>query len=435
MPAITLRSFPRAILHIDGDSFFASCETALNPKLKGLPVVTGAERGIASSMSYEAKARGVTRGMRLSEIKRVCPGVIILPSDYETYSLFSVRMYEIVRRYTSAVEEYSIDECFAELTGLRRPLKMPYHKIAEKIKHDLDTELGMTFSVGLAPTKVLAKAASKWKKPNGLTVIPGYNAHLYLAELPLEKIWGIGPNTTAYLNQEGLHTALDLAQKDEDWVKARLTKPFYEIWQELRGNSVLDLNLLPHDDYQSISKTRTFTPPSAKKDYVFSQLSKNIENACIKARRHQLTAREFFFFVKTQEFRYSGLEIKLPTATAVPNEIITLAAKYFSQIYRPKTLYRATGITLLKLSGEKSCQLDLFGQAAKNEKLLSIFNNVDKLSAKYGKHTVFLGVSLEAMVGNQHDGGRGLQARRKTELFRGENKRQRLDIPLFGQVT
>ncbi len=97
---LAIRSFPRAIVHIDGDAFFASCEQAKHPTLQGKPVVTGKERGIAASMSYEAKARGVTRGLPIHEIRRVCPEAIILPSDYETYGLFSLRMYEIVRRYT-----------------------------------------------------------------------------------------------------------------------------------------------------------------------------------------------------------------------------------------------------------------------------------------------------------------------------------------------
>jgi DNA polymerase-4/DNA polymerase V len=162
---LTIRGFPRAILHIDGDAFFASCEQARNPLLKGKPVVTGKERGIAASMSYEAKAKGVTRGMPLWQIKKICFGVILLPSDYETYSLLSKRFYAIVRRYTPQVEEYSIDECFADLTGLRRPLRMSYDEMAESIKRDLDTELGFTFPVGLGPNKVLAKVGSSGKNP------------------------------------------------------------------------------------------------------------------------------------------------------------------------------------------------------------------------------------------------------------------------------
>ena len=180
----TLHSFPRAVIHVDGDAFFASCEQARDPQLQGKPVITGKERGIAASMSYEAKAHGATRGMRVSEIKRLCPDAIILPSDYETYSLLSQRLVAIVRRYTPDVEEYSIDEVFADLTGLRRPLRMSYGEMAAAIQHELDTELGFTFSVGLAPNKVLAKIASKWKKPSGLTAIPGQDIHLFLKDLP-----------------------------------------------------------------------------------------------------------------------------------------------------------------------------------------------------------------------------------------------------------
>ena len=155
---LSINSFGRAILHIDGDAFFAACEQSRDPSLKGKPVITGKERGIAASMSYEAKAMGVKRGMRLFEIKKICPAAILLPSDYETYSLLSKRFYTIVRRYTPEIEEYGIDECFADITGLRRPLRMSYPKIAEKIKEDLDKELGFTFSVGLGPNKTIAKS-------------------------------------------------------------------------------------------------------------------------------------------------------------------------------------------------------------------------------------------------------------------------------------
>src|SRR5712691_4737467 len=223
---LTLSDFPKAILHIDGDAFFASCEQSLEPKLKGRPVVTGKERNIVASMSYEAKQRGVTRGMALQEVRKLCPDVVVLPSDYETYSLLSKRFFDIVRRYTSAVEEYSIDECFADLTGLRRPLRMSYLKIAERIKKELDAELGFTFSVGLAPNKVVAKIASKWQKPSGLTAIPGRELHRYLAKLPVQNVWGIGPNTTALLRKHGIETALQFAQKPEPWVKKYLSKPF-----------------------------------------------------------------------------------------------------------------------------------------------------------------------------------------------------------------
>ena len=265
MEPLTLHTFPRAILHIDGDAFFASCEQSRRPQLQGRPVVTGKERGIAASMSYEAKARGVTRGMRLADIRKVCPEAVILPSDYETYSLLSKRFFAIVRRYTPEVEEYSIDECVCDLTGLRRPLRMTYLQTAERIKKDLDTELGFTFSVGLAPNKVVAKIASKWQKPSGLTAISGRDLHRYLATLPVQNVWGIGPQTTVLLKKHGIDTALQFAERPEVWVQKHFSKPFYEIWQELNGHCVFELVTSEHDTYASIQKFRTFTPLSSDK--------------------------------------------------------------------------------------------------------------------------------------------------------------------------
>ncbi len=444
MPILSHYSFPRAILHIDGDSFFASCEVAKNPAFKGKPVVTGKERGIASSMSYEAKARGVKRAMRLSEIRRICPDVIILPSDYETYSLYSRRMYEIVRRYTEAVEEYSIDECFADLTGMRRPNNMSYEDMAIKIQHSLVTELGMTFSVGLSVNKVIAKLASKWRKPDGLTIIPGKDIHLYLAKLPVGKIWGIGPNTSAYINKilkpllhggEGFVTALDFAIKDADWVKEHFTKPIQEIHAELNGNFVYELTLGEKHDYASVSKTRTFTPPSMEKEFIFSQLSKNIENACIKLRRHDLFTRRVAFFLKTQEFRYHGLEIKLVQGVSAPQEIISAIRDKFNIVYRPKVLYRATGIALMDLSHENAETIDLFGNSERIEKVHKILKAMDDIDIRYGKHTVFLGSSLKAVNEPAHQNGRGDHSERSKNILKGESARKRIGLPFIGKVN
>jgi len=287
---LTISSWPQAILHLDADAFFASCEQAIHPELKGRPVITGKERGIVAAMSYEAKARGVQRGMRLFEVKKVCPDAVILPSDYETYSLFSVRMFELMRRFSPDVEEYSIDEAFVDLTGLRRSFHGSYETIAEKMRKAIETELGITVSVGVSLSKVLAKVGSKHKKPNGLTMIAGRDIHRYLQDLPIEKVWGIGPNTAAFLRKFGITSALDFARKDERFVQQHLSKPYQEVWHELNGRSVYPVVLESKSAYQSISKTRTFTPASPDETFVFAQLAKNLENACIKARRYKLAA-------------------------------------------------------------------------------------------------------------------------------------------------
>lgn len=429
-----LSSYPRAIVHIDGDCFFASCEMASNPKLKGKCIITGLERGIVSSMSYEAKSRGITRAMRLFEVKKICPDAVFLPSDYEKYSLFSIRMYNIVRRYTEQIEEYSIDECFAEITGLRRSLRLSYEGIAQKIKSTLEEELGITFSVGLAPTKVLSKLASKWKKPSGFTPILGRKIQLYLEKTAVGKIWGIGPQTCAYLKSLGVATALDYALKSEEWIKEKMTKPHREIWHELMGKSIYDLSLGRKDSYQSISKTKTFTPASNDREFVFSQLSKNIENACIKARRHKLAAKKIFFFLKNQQFKYHGLEFKLSSPASTPQNIIEIANKNFSSIFKKRNFYRSSGIVLMDLADEANKQMDLFGRFIKAEKLKELYCGLDELSEKYGKHTVYLGSSHQAITESAHKNERKTEAERKAIIFKGETKRRKIGMPFLGNV-
>src|SRR5437016_1096912 len=431
MEPLTLSTFPRAIVHIDGDAFFASCEQSRRPKLQGRPVVTGKERGIAASMSYEAKARGVTRGMRIAEIRKVCPEAVILPSDYETYSLLSKRFFAIVRRYTPDVEEYSIDECFEDLTGLRRPLRMSYLKIAEHMKKALDAELGFTFSVGLAPNKVVAKIASKWEKPSGLTVIPGRELHRYLAKLPVENVWGIGHQTTALLNKHGVQTALQFARRPEAWVKKNFSKPFYHIWQELNGASIFELVTEEHDTYHTIQKVKTFTPPSSDRDVVFAQLAKNVENACIKLRKYQLATERVLIFLRSQDFRDKGLEMDLSGPTSFPNDILHVVSPAFHDLFAPASLYRATGVILCKLSEAYYGQLDLFGEVIRLQRLSNLYESVDTLREKYGKHTVFLGASFLAHAHAQHDGERGQLPERQRQLLPGETARKRLGIPMF----
>lgn len=429
-----IHDYPRAILHIDGDSFFASCEMAVNPTLKGKPVVTGAERGIASSMSYEAKARGVKRGMTLSEIKRVCPEVIILPSDYETYSIFSTRMFDIVRRWTPKVEEYSIDECYAELTGLRRVFHMSYEEMAEDIRRTLERELGMTFSAGLAPTKSLAKIGSKLKKPSGITYIPSTEIEKLMRTIALGRVCGIGPQTLAYLSGFNMKSVWDFARRSESWIRQHMTKPHIEIWRELNGEAVHELVTREKHDYQSISKTRTFTPASRDREFVFSQLSRNIENACIKLRRHNLCAKAFSCFIKTQAFTYRGFEVELSHQTNTPQEVIRLSREPFERAFSTGAEYRATGVTFTNLSSDRNFQPDLFGASVETVKLTEIYKKIDKVEAKFGKHTVFLGSSMRAHLARQHESDRGVPAARKHSLFKGETTRQRLNIPMLGEV-
>ncbi len=428
---LTLHSWPKAIVHIDADAFFASCEQALHPELRGKPVVTGKERGIVAAASYEAKARGIGRGLRLFEVKKICPEAIILPSDYETYSLFSIRMFAILRRFSPDVEEYSIDEAFMDLTGLRRLYQGSYGKIAQQIQETIERELGITVSIGVSVTKVLAKVASQVQKPRGLTVIPGTEIHRFLKDLPIEEVWGIGPNTSALLNKFGIRTALDFAKASEAFVKKYLSKPYQEIWHELNGRSVYPVVPETKSDYQSISKTKTFTPPTDREDFLFAQMARNLENACTKARRYDLAARRLFLYMRRQDFTDFGVEIRLTRPTAYPLELLDVLREGFSQIYRPHTLYRATGVVLSGLVPTESAPFGLFDDRVRIERIAQVYRVIDGLAERFGKHTVHHGASHRVELHAQHEGDRGDIPVRKIALFKGENKRQRLGLPVL----
>ncbi len=429
---LTIVSWPKAILHVDADAFFASCEQAVNPALKGKPVVTGLERGIVAAASYEAKARGIKRGMRIGEVRRLWPEAIILPSDYETYSMFSIRLFEILRRFSPDVEEYSIDEAFVDLTGLRRLYHSSYEDIGRRIQETILRELGITVSIGISLTKVLAKIASRHRKPAGITAISGREIHLYLKDLPVSEVWGIGPNTSAYMKKLGINTALDFAKKDEAFVKRHFSKPFQEIWHELNGRSIYPVNPEEKSVYKSVSKARTFTPPSGDRNFLYAQLSKNLEDACRKVRRYNLFARRIILFLRTQDFRDEAIELRLTRPSAYPQEILPLLKQGFESLYKDGTLYRQTGIILGELvEPNSSLQVSLFEEPLRIERLERLYRVIDRLVEKHGRGILFHASSFDAYLQKQHEGERGTIPSRKTTPLKGETPRQRLGIPIL----
>ncbi len=392
-----IHSWPRAIVHVDGDAFFASCEQVIHPELKGRPVATGSERGIISSASYEAKKFGVARGVTPWDAKKMCPGLVFVQSDYEVYNVFAQKMFAIMRRFTPVVEEYSIDEAFADITGFRRVYRCGYEEIGRRIKEAIEGELRIGVSVGVSVSKVLAKVASKFRKPSGLVFIPGRDIETYLAQVPVEKIWGVGGRTAAYMQAHGIRTALDFAQKPEGFVKEFFAKPQHELWMELRGHSVHPVVDVPKTSYASISKTHTFTPPSSDRAFVYAQVVRNLERACEKARRYALVTMEVSVQLKTQKFQVVALNMKLRRASAFPTDMMPEVGKLFQQLFSTGVLYRATGVALHGLFSEASgAQLSLFDTPAALEKNQRIFATIDTITDKMGKGTIHLGGSMLA---------------------------------------
>jgi len=365
------------ILHMDGDAFFVACEISLQPQYRGLPVVTGAERSIITALSYEAKALGLTRTMPVYQVKKQFPQVTILSSNYDTYLIFSKRMFAIVRRYTDHVEEYSIDECFADLSHVTDP-----EVVALQIQKDIERELGITVSIGLGPTKVLAKIASKQRKPKGFT---SFLKETNILNMPIRKVWGIGRSASAELTGASIITVKDFLAQN----RAYLSKPHQTIWYELQGIKVLPVESTS-DPQQSLAHTRSFLYPLKDKEKIWSELVKNIEAVCLKARKGDFDAQEASFFIKTKGFEYISAHIVFDTPLSDPIAITYFVKQRFDMLFQKNMLYRATGITLQKLVPRNSVA-SLF-EIRTNSKL---FDVIDKISHKHGEGIIKMASSAK----------------------------------------
>lgn len=378
-------SWPNAILHLDGDAFFASVMQALHPEYRGKPVVVGRERGIATAISYEAKKYGITRGMLMHEIIKKCPSCIRLDSDFEAYNFYSHRMFEIMRKYSPTVEVYSIDEGFADLKGLQKPLHMNYIQIAQAMQREIDEKLHLSVSVGVSVTKSLAKLASSHRKPHGLHVVPGKQIAEFLAAIPIENVWGIGHQTSSYLKKLRIFSALDFAKQQEDFLtKYHLSKSYKEIWMELRGQKVYEVNPHSKETYKSISRTQSFIATSDK-NKLFAKLLEHIERAFVRAREFDYLVGRVYIFLKTQRFSYHSTEMKLLQPTAYPLLVHDEIMKAFEQIYKRGVLYRTTGCTLTHLTENTSMQPSLFQNPIQTpEKLKRLYPLIDARKVDFG---------------------------------------------------
>ncbi|MEX1027627.1 MAG: DNA polymerase IV [Candidatus Paceibacterota bacterium] len=404
------------VLHIDGDSFFASVEQARDPALKGKPVVTGKERGVVTAVSVEAKKRGVTRGMPAWEIRKLCPEIRFVRSDYRLYSMISRRMFAIARRHCDVVDEYSIDEFFAGVSGDVAEVE----GVAWRVKTEIQRELGITVSVGLASTKVLAKVASNWSKPDGFTSLLGAEVTSYLRQLNCENVWGIGSSTAMTLARLGVRTAEQFASRSHEWVREHLSKPYEEIWYELQGKTAMPLAEQQHTR-RSLRSSRTFAP-TCSRETVMRELARNIERACCKLRREGLRARRATVFLKTQQFEYASSDVPLPVATARAHRVLDLVEDAVYELFRPGTEYRTTGIVLADLVSHTQVQPDLFGRQQQSDGSEKLYDVIDQLNQRFGDGHVALAASLGSRL--------GLPAPRVQPDLVG-----RLRLPHFGEVS
>ena len=424
---LNLQYFPTAIVHVDGDAFFASVEQALHPYLKNKPIVTGQERGIIACASYEAKLLGINRGLSLWEAQKQCPELIVLPNDYESYSLYSKRMFDILRNYTPIVEESSIDEGFADISGMQRVFRMSYENIARAMQKEIQEKLDISVSIGLSTSKLLAKLAADFRKPGGITVVAGIEIHKFLPQRSLGAVCGFGRKTVQLLEKYGLYTAYDFVMKPEKWAEKLLGKPGKEIWNELRGKMVYKLNTEKEPNKTSISKAKSFTSPIGNRDYVYARLIRNLECTFIKLRRHNLMCREIYIALRTKDFRQYALGARLNRASSNAAEAVPVVQEMFLNLFRPGTLYRFVLVVLAGLSSNKSMQPELFEDRLQIERTMRLSEAIDKINKLHGKHKICFGTSL--FLNNNKKTKRDELPWRKQTLLKGESFRKRLHFP------
>src|SRR5580765_1012537 len=230
--ANTATRAPRRILHIDMDAFYASVEQRDRPELRGRPVAVGGSpesRGVVAAASYEARAFGVRSAIPMSQAVRLCPELTILSPDFSKYRAVSSQVLALYREVTPLVEPLSLDEAYLDVTenAWAEPLGM---EVAKRLKTAIRDATQLTASAGVAPNKFLAKIASGWKKPDGLTVISPERVEAFLQQLPVDALWGVGPVTAQKLRAHGIARLTDVRQIDSaslrqkvgslaDWLK------------------------------------------------------------------------------------------------------------------------------------------------------------------------------------------------------------------------
>ena len=217
-------AWPRVIVHADMDAFYAAIEQLDDPSLRGRPLLIGpnSARGVVLTASYEARPFGVGSAMPMARARRLCPDALIVPPRFERYQEVSKIIMTLFTSFSPRVEALSLDEAFLDMTGAERLFGSP-ESIGRKLKDGVrDATGGLTASVGISGTKYVAKVASGYRKPDGLTIVPPADAKAWLAPQPVGNLWGAGPKTVARLAELGLAKIGDIAASDADWLARSL---------------------------------------------------------------------------------------------------------------------------------------------------------------------------------------------------------------------
>ena len=362
-------------LHVDIDAFFVSVERALNPALKGRPVIVGGAsgRGVVTSASYEARKCGVHSAMPAFQAKRLCPQAIFLPNRRRIYSEFSHRVFAVLEHYSPEVQAISIDEGLVDLTGTERLLGPPLMTADEIIKR-IGTEVGLPCSGGLSTSRIVAKIAVTLAKPHGLIYVPEGSQERFLSPLPVSAIPGIGPKTHKELLQRGITTIGSLLGVPE------LRDRYLDLREEGKGGR-------SHD--HSIGSETTLDSPLRDLEKMEAVLQKLVEEVGGRLRREGVYARCITLKVRHTNFKTITRSRTLPTPTCFDREIFGVARELLRKNVARGEAVRLLGISSsgLQSSGVQQSILDF----QKRLTLEKLYQGIDRMRDRYGERAITTG--------------------------------------------
>jgi len=384
---------PRTILHLDLDAFFCAVEETQNPSLRGKPFAVGGkpdERGAVASCSYAARRFGVRSAMPMSRAVRLCRNLIIVPGRHRLYGEVSEKVMARLHNLTPLVEQISIDEAFLDISDIARPPE----RVARDLQAAIRDELQLPSSIGIASNKLVAKIATEVGKksakgdgpPFGLTIVPHGDDAKFLAPLPADMLWGVGPKTSARLADLGIHTIGDIAR----WPEAEMARLFGENGRELwnHAHGIDNRPIVTEYETKSISQETTFSVDIRDEKTLEKTLREQSKEVARQLRRSDLAGKTIKLKIRWPDFTTITRQVSLPTPTDNEDEITKAALKLLHAVRKPNQYVRLLGVGVSGI-GAPIRQLGLWD--AGSEKSRKLQEVVDQLQEKYGRDVIHKG--------------------------------------------
>lgn len=381
----------------DCNNFYASCERVFNPSLCGKPIVVLSNNdGCVIARSNEAKALGIRMGAPFFQCRELIEqqGVTVFSSNFVLYGDMSRRVMNLLRTYVPAMEVYSIDETFMDLRGIDPQL---LETLGRRMAEDVRQQTGIPVSIGIAPTKTLAKVANKLGKKypalRGVCFMHrAEDIEKALKKFPVGDIWGIGRQYASMLERAGIRTAWEFTRLPQEWIRKKMGVVGLRILKELQGQSCIEFEQFPSDK-KSISTTRTFASTITDCKELHQCIAQYTSLCAEKLREQGSVCAELSVFILTdrhrpdQPQRCESRLVRLSVPTNDTLELAACAAGILKRIYLPGYRYKRAGVVLSGIAPREGAQGDLFDPAdrKRGERLM---RTIDRLNAVYGKHKV-----------------------------------------------